>query len=139
VEEWEVFEDPKWIEPSYRSSDEGYATFCRIFHKFTMQHDKITLYEKGQANRIALSPVSNGKDLLENPQLKHRNFWQTSEHENLDGEITYPGTPYEFGDLDWRFGFPAPKLGEHTAQILESLNYTGEEIDIFSKESIVKV
>jgi benzylsuccinate CoA-transferase BbsE subunit/naphthyl-2-methylsuccinate CoA transferase subunit len=83
--------------------------------------------------------VSNGKDLLENPQLKHRNFWQTSEHENLDGEITYPGTPYEFGDLDWRFGFPAPKLGEHTAQILESLNYTGEEIDIFSKESIVKV
>ena len=139
VEEWEVFEDSKWIEPSYRRSDEGYETFCRIFHRFTMQHDKMTLYEKGQANRIALSPVSNGKDLLENPQLKHRNFWQTIEHENLGGQITYPGAPYEFGDLDWRFGFPAPKFGEHTAQILEDLNYTKEQIGVFSKEGIVYV
>jgi benzylsuccinate CoA-transferase BbsE subunit/naphthyl-2-methylsuccinate CoA transferase subunit len=140
VEECEVFEDPRWIEPSYRRSDEGYATFCRIFHRYTMQHDKMSLYEKGQANRIALSPVSNGKDLLENPQLKHRNFWQTIEHENLDGgKITFPGSPYAFGDLDWRFGFPAPGFGEHTAQILESLSYTGDDIAALSKEGIVNV
>lgn len=140
VEEREVFDDPRWIEPAYRRSDEGYETFCRIFHRFTMQHDKMTLYEKGQASRVAISPVSNGKDLLENPQLKHRNFWQTIEHENLDGgEVTFPGAPYEFGELDWRFGFPAPRFGEHTAQILESLNYTGEEITVFSKEGIINV
>ncbi len=139
VEDWQVFEDPRWIEPSYRRSDEGYSTFCRIFHNFTMKHDKLSLYERGQANRIALSPVSNGKDLLENPQLKHRNFWQTIEHENLGGEITFPGAPYEFGELDWRFGFPAPKFGEHTAQILESLNYNKDEIAVFSKEGIVHV
>ena len=139
VEDWQVFEDPRWVEPSYRRSDEGYSTFCRIFHRYTMAHDKMSLYEKGQANRIALSPVSNGKDLLENPQLKHRNFWQTIEHENLGGEITFPGAPYEFGELDWRFGFPAPKFGEHTAQILEGLNYKKEEIAVFSKEGIVHV
>jgi benzylsuccinate CoA-transferase BbsE subunit/naphthyl-2-methylsuccinate CoA transferase subunit len=137
VVEWEVFEDPKWIDSSYRESEEGYATFCRIFHRYTMQYDKAVLYEKGQANRVALSPVNNGKDLLENPQLKYRNFWQTIEHENLGGEITYPGAPYEFGDLDWRFGFPAPKFGEHTVQILEELNYTKEEIDTFLKEGII--
>jgi benzylsuccinate CoA-transferase BbsE subunit len=139
VEEWQVFEDAKWIEPSYRRSDEGYETFCRIFHKFTMQHDKMTLHEKGQANRVALSPVSNGKDLLENPQLQHRNFWQTIEHENLGGKVTYPGAPYEFGELDWRFGFPAPEFGEHTAEILETLKYTKEDIDVFSKEGVIYV
>ncbi len=139
VEEWQIFEDPRWIEPSYRRSAEGYETFCRIFHRFTMKHDKMTLYERGQANRIALSPVSNGRDLLENPQLKHRNFWQTIEHEHLGGEITFPGAPYEFGELDWRFGFPAPRFGEHTTQILEELDYTREEIAVFSKEGIVHV
>lgn len=139
VEEWEVFEDPRWIEPSYRRSAEGYETFCRIFHRFTLKHDKMSLYERGQANRIALSPVSNGKDLLENPQLKHRNFWQTIEHKNLDGEITFPGAPYEFGELDWRFGFPAPRFGEHTMQILEELDYSKEEIVVFSKEGVIHV
>jgi benzylsuccinate CoA-transferase BbsE subunit len=104
-----------------------------------MQHDKMTLYEKGQANRVALSPVSNGKDLLENPQLQHRNFWQTIEHENLGGKVTYPGAPYEFGELDWRFGFPAPEFGEHTAEILETLKYTKEDIDVFSKEGVIYV
>ena len=139
VAEWEVFEDPKWIEPSYRRSEEGYETFCRILHRYTMQHDKMSLYEKAQANRIALSPVSNGRDLLENPQLKHRNFWQTIEHENLGGDVTYPGAPYEFGELDWRFGFPAPKFGEHTTQILKTLKYSEDEISKLAKEGVIHV
>ena len=78
VEQWEVFDNDKWIDADYRSTKEGYETFCRIFEKFTMQHDKLTLYEKGQANKVALTPVSNGKDLLENPQLRHRNYWKSS-------------------------------------------------------------
>ena len=139
VEEWEVFEDPKWIDPSYRESEEGYATFCRIFQRFTIKYDKAVLYEKGQAHRVALTPLNNGKDLLENPQLKYRKFWQTIEHENLGGEITYPGAPYEFGEMEWRFGLPAPKFGEHTVQVLEELNYSKDDIEAFSKEGIIHV
>lgn len=137
VDGWEVFEDPKWLSPSYKRSEEGYRIFCSIFHRFTLRHDKMTLYGKGQAHCIALAPVSNGKDLLENPRLKHRNFWQTIEHENFGGEITCPGIPNEFGELDWRFGFPAPAFGEHTALILEGLDYTREEIAHFSKEGVI--
>jgi len=137
VEEWEVFEDPRWIDPAYRVSDEGYATFCRIFEKFTMKHDKAELYERGQAHRVALSPLNNGKDLLENPQLKYNKFWQTVAHETLGGEITYPGAPYKFGELEWRFGSPAPTFGEHTVEILKDLNYAKDDIDTFLKEGIV--
>ena len=54
VEEWEVFDDDKWIRPDYRKSKEGYETFCRIFERYTAQHDKLTLYERGQANRVAI-------------------------------------------------------------------------------------
>jgi len=137
VEEWEAFDDPRWIDPSYRESEEGYATFCRIFELFTMKYDKAVLYEKGQAHRVALSPLNNGKDLLENPQLKYSKFWQTIEHENLGGEITYPGAPYEFGEMKWRFGSPAPTFGEHTVEILKDLNYAKDDIDTFLKEGIV--
>lgn len=139
VEGWQEFQEDKWIDPGYRKSKEGYETFCRIFEPYTLKHDKSYLYETGQAHRVAITPLSNGKDLLENPQLKHLKFWQTLWHESLDGEVTYPGAPYEFGRLKWSLGIPAPTFGQHTAEILEDLGYTKSEIDAFAKEGIVYV
>ena len=139
IEELETFSDERWIDPDYRNSQEAYETFCRIFEQFTMKHSKLTLYEKGQANRVAVSPVSNGKDLLDNPQLKYREFWKTLRHDNLDADIVFPGAPFEFGNLKWRLEQPAPTLGQHTAEILKAVGYTESEIDTFSKEGAVHV
>lgn len=139
VEEWEVFDDDKWIEPSYRRSREGYETFCRIFERYSMQIGKLTLYEKAQAHRVALTPVSNGRDLLENPQLQYRNFWKTMHHANLGGDVTYPGAPYEFGMLTWEMGDPAPTIGQHTAEIMKELNYSDTEISDLVKGGVIHV
>jgi benzylsuccinate CoA-transferase BbsE subunit/naphthyl-2-methylsuccinate CoA transferase subunit len=137
IEEWEMLDDDKWIEPSYRRSQEGFQTFCRIFERFTMQNDKLTLYEKAQAHRVALTPVSNGKDLIENPQLQYRNFWKSLYHENLNGNVKYPGAPYEFGMLDWDLGGPAPTLGQHTNEIMKELKYTESEISDLIRGGII--
>ena len=140
VEGWEEFDDEKWISADYRSSEEGYETFCKIFEKYTMAHDKLTLYDLGQSYRVAISPVSNGKDLFENPQLKSQEFWKELSHDSLDGEtVTYPGAPYEFGNLKWRLGDPAPAFGQHTAEILEELGYNGSEIEALANEEVVYV
>ncbi len=139
VEKWDEFDDDKWLDPDYRASDEGYTTFCEIFEKFSMAHDKAYLYEAGQAARVAISPVSNGKDLLENPQLKALDFWETMKHESLDGEVTYPGAPYALGNMRWRLGNPAPSFGQHTGEILSELGYTKEEIESLAKREVIHV
>ena len=139
VEDWEVFDDDKWINPAYRTSEEGYNTFCRVFERFTMKHDKSYLYDHGQAHRVAITPVSNGKDLLENPQLKHHDFWKTLYHATLEGEVVYPGAPYDFGRLEWRLGNPAPAFGQHTAEVLEECGYSKDEINALAKEDIIYV
>ncbi len=83
--------------------------------------------------------MSNGKDLIENPQLKFLDFWQTLRHDSLDAEITYPGAPYELGSLGWRLGNPAPSFGQHTAEILSGLGYSKEEIGELSRMEVVYV
>ncbi len=139
VAEWVVFTDDKWLDPRYRESKDGYETFCRIFEGYTKQHDKLYLYEIGQAHRVAISPVSNGKDLLENPQLKHLDFWKTLNHEKLNANIVYPGAPYELGTLKWRLGNPAPTFGQHTVEILKELKYTDNDINALVKGGVVHV
>lgn len=127
VREWQVLDDDCWTDPAYRGSEAAYATFCRIFEGYTRQRRKLDVYEAGQRFKVAVAPVSDGRDLLENPQLRHRGFWQTVPGDQ--GSITFPGAPYEFGELEWRFGRNAPRLGEHTADILAEHGYSAAEIE----------
>lgn len=129
VEEWQAFDNDKWIESSYRESKEGYETFCRIFERYTRKHDKRYLYETGQRHSVAITPVSNGKDLLENPQLVFREYWKKARNEALGGDVVYPGAPYEFGELEWALGRNAPRLGEHTKEILIECGYSKQDIE----------
>lgn len=129
VDEWQVFDDERWIDASYRASEEGYATFCRVLERYTRPRRKAVVYETGQSYKVAVTPVSDGRDLLDNPQLKHRGFWQTVHNDALGAAVTYPGAPYEFGDLQWRLGGNAPRLGEHTAEVLGECGYSAAQID----------
>ncbi|WP_018992970.1 CaiB/BaiF CoA transferase family protein [Aromatoleum toluclasticum] len=129
VEEWQVLDDDKWINYAYRTSEEGYATFCRVFERYTRTRSKAQLYEIGQRFNVAVTPVSDGQDLLANPQLMHRSFWQTQFNDTLGADITYPGAPYEFGELAWQLGRNAPRIGEHTREILAESGYSAFEID----------
>lgn len=138
VEEAEVFEDSKWIDHRYRESAEAYKLYCRIFEKFTMKHTKKYICDSGQAHRVAISPVSNGKDLLENPQLNYLDFWKRLKQPSLEGEVVCPGPPYEFGNIEWRIG-NAPTFGQHTAEVLGECGYSLDAIDALDKEGAVYV
>lgn len=139
VEEWELFDNDRWFGQAYRESKEAYSLFCHLFERFTMKHTKQYLYDAGQAHRVALSPVSNGKDLLENPQLIHHDFWKNLYHEPLGGEVVCPGAPYVLGNLKWRLGDTVPMFGQHTAEVLGECGYIPDEIESLGKEGAVYV
>jgi benzylsuccinate CoA-transferase BbsE subunit/naphthyl-2-methylsuccinate CoA transferase subunit len=88
---------------------------------------------------VAISPVSNGKDLLENPQLIHHDFWKSIYHEPIGGEVVCPGAPYMFGNLKWRLGDSVPIFGQHTAEVLGECGYSADEIEALEKEGVVYV
>lgn len=100
-----------------------------LFERYTLRHEKRYLYETGQRFSVAITPVSDGKDLLENPQLLHRGYWKTAANEALDGDLVYPGAPYDFGEIEWSLGRNAPRLGEHSREILAEHGYSKQDID----------
>lgn len=129
IQEWQLLDDERWLDASYRESQEGYATFCRIVERYTRPRSKADIYEAGQRNKVAVTPVSDGRDLLDNPQLRHRGFWQAVHNEALNATVTYPGAPYEFGELEWRLGANAPRLGQDTTEVLRECGFSADEID----------
>ena len=73
----------------------------------------------GQA-RIPFAPVSNIADLVNSPHLKSRGFFVELNIPG-NGAATAPGAPYVMPDGGWEIRRPAPRLGEHNGEILQSL------------------
>jgi len=139
IDGWQEFDNEKWIDSNYRKTRQAYDLFCDIFERYTRQHTKRYLYETGQSYKVAISPVNNGKDLLENPQLMYREYWKKIHVKELGGEITVPGSPYELSDLEWNAGQAAPYYGQHSKEILMELGYSCEDIEELNERGVVYV
>lgn len=60
--------------------------------------------------------VQSGKDLLEDPQLKHRGHFWTLDHPEMGGCV-YDGPPFLLSETPASLHMAAPCLGEHTEHV----------------------
>lgn len=98
--------DERWFQFSYRQTDEAIHRFREIFEEFASTRTKQSLYVEAQRRGIALSPVSDVSDLLENEQLAWRGFFYEAHHERLGAMVSLPGPPFRLSRST------QPRLGE---------------------------
>lgn len=122
--------DERWADFSYRQSDEANERFTEIFERFAADRTKAELYAEAQSRGIALSPVSNIRDLLENEQLAARGFFHRFYHERLETEVTVPGPPFRLSRSSQPPLEEAPETGSDTEAILMDLGVELEASDI---------
>jgi crotonobetainyl-CoA:carnitine CoA-transferase CaiB-like acyl-CoA transferase len=82
---------------------------------FFLSKTKLELMQWAWTSDVHLGPVNSTLDLLENPHLQARGYWQS-----LAG-ITHPGLSVRSSRAELSLGTPAPKLGEHQSTIDEWL------------------
>lgn len=85
---------------------------------------KTELVEEAQRRHFPASPVSTPLDLVEDPQLVARGFLKEIDHPEF-GRIKFPE-----GAIASVLGTqltPAPRLGEHNAEILTQLGYSDDD------------
>lgn len=118
--------EARWMDNAFLQSAEAKQIFADIFLPFSIRRTKAQLYEEGQKRRIPICPVSTTADLLENRQLQYRQFFERSIHSYTGATLTMPGAPYRLEQSPWSMGRSAPRLGEHTSELLDAAGYDRE-------------
>ncbi len=74
-------------------------------------------YVELQARKIACAPVFDMAMLRGSDHLAARRFFVEVDHPDA-GRLTYPGAPFRFSGSPWEVRRRAPRLGEHTEEVL---------------------
>jgi len=92
--------------------------------RFMLSHSKQELFEGAVARRILLFPVATPRDILDNPQLQARQYFQQVPHPELDTTLTMLGPFVRASAAPLRQRRFPPGLGEHNVEV-----YT-QELDL---------
>jgi crotonobetainyl-CoA:carnitine CoA-transferase CaiB-like acyl-CoA transferase len=119
--------DPRFVTHTARAAniDEVYAEVAQILRSRTTEQWRMLL----DAADVPNMPMNSPEDLLANPQLRATGFVSDTVHpsEGLMHSLAHP-TKWSATPPARSFS-PAPRLGEHTRQILEEAGYTPQNIN----------
>lgn len=87
-----------------------------LLSEWTQTQSVEELYRAGQARRIPLAPVSTMGDLFHSEHLQSRGFFAVLHQPSCKAAVI-PGAPYRFQKGGWELRRPAPRLGEHNAEV----------------------
>ena len=106
--------------------------------KWTMQFTPNDAVARLQAVGIPAGVVQRSKDLLQDPQYKHRGFYRYFDHPEM-GHIPYAGHQYTISGYHNGPRSAAPCIGEHSFEVLENvIGLTSEEIaEAYASNAIV--
>ncbi len=117
--EWLDEFDDDWLEFSVTA--EKVATFHTGFATWVAGLTKDAVAEEAQRLGVPLVPVKSAADLKNSPQYRHRGFFQHVAHPVL-GTAAYPTVPYLMSVSPARISSAAPTLGQHTAEVADSID-----------------
>ena len=112
----ELAED-RWSDHLYRQGDEGIRIFTETFERFAATRTKTFLYAGAQQRKIPLAPVNSVAEVLDDPQLRARGFFEQVEDPATGTRLTYPGRPYRIDGLGPFLRRPVPRAGQHNHEV----------------------
>jgi crotonobetainyl-CoA:carnitine CoA-transferase CaiB-like acyl-CoA transferase len=82
-------------------------------------------------------PLHTLESLIEDPHLKAVGFITNSEHPS-EGPLHSIGTPWRWSDSQPGETRPAPRMGEHSVEILQDIGYDSEQIQALIESRITQ-
>jgi crotonobetainyl-CoA:carnitine CoA-transferase CaiB-like acyl-CoA transferase len=89
----------------------------------------IDLFGKTSVPTIVVNTL---EDLITDEHLNAVGFWQSVDHPT-EGKLKLPGFPINFSETPESIRRHAPRLGEHSAEVLKEAGLSQAEIDVMVK------
>jgi crotonobetainyl-CoA:carnitine CoA-transferase CaiB-like acyl-CoA transferase len=107
-----------------------------ILNTLLGQQDRQYWLERLSQAGIPCSPILNVDQALDHPQIQHRQMIIEQEHPTA-GTIHSVGNPILFSQTQVSYRRPPPRLGEHTDEVLQWLDYGSDEIVRLRQEGAI--
>jgi crotonobetainyl-CoA:carnitine CoA-transferase CaiB-like acyl-CoA transferase len=131
----ELATDPRFGSAADRKANE--EELDRVLSAWTATRKKWDVTHQLQEAGVAAFPSMSGKDLIEDPHLNARGFFERLAHPEV-GTRTHMGIPWLFNHAPNGVRWPAPLLGQDTDQVMgEVLGYDAHAIARLKDEQVL--
>ncbi len=96
-----------------------------IIREWCKLYTKAEIFYNGQKNDVSVAPVNTVKEVVEDPHLNAREFFEEVSHPVI-GKAIYPGIPWRLPNR--RKMRPAPLIGQHNQEIYRELGLINEDL-----------
>lgn len=121
-------------EVTQQEIDEMEEPIARFFQEVT----KKEFFEEVIKRDMLGYPVATVQEIVDDPQLMARHFWQDLEHPELGRSLTYPGGFAKFLEGSCGVWRRAPLIGEHNEEIYcGEMGMTKKELAALKQEGII--
>jgi crotonobetainyl-CoA:carnitine CoA-transferase CaiB-like acyl-CoA transferase len=138
----ELLGEPDWAMDAALESLAGrraaHDAIDEKLREWTRGQKRSELEARLRAVGVTASAVAEHRTLCDtNPQLRARDYYERPDHPVV-GRVPLPSLPFRYASLDHWLRSPAPRLGEHNAEILGGLlGLPDSEIEALREESVI--
>ena len=131
----EIATDPRFTDPVEAAKSENADLFESAYLEWLSDKTMREAWEAAQNARLMSGPIYTFADVMADPNFHERGFWERIAHPDAGGWL-FPGVPFT------TFGAPkaprrrAPRLGEHTDEVLRGLGYGPRKIATLRRQGV---
>ena len=135
--------DPNWAaEPAFDSASGRHRNRQRLdelIGRWTETQDSHELFEMLQSHGVPAGPVNTAKDLVADPHLRRRSYFEVFDNENAPsvGPRVFAGRPFQASKIPESLNLVSA-LGQHNLEVLSEMGgLSDEEIQRLTYEGVI--
>lgn len=115
-----------------------YERVLGLIAGFLANRTKADLFRLSLERGFLIAPIATVSEVLESPQLKSRNYWQSLEHPELGRSFAYPGPFAKFSQTPISYRRRPPLIGEHNEEIYGGeLEMSAKQIEDLKRRGVI--
>jgi crotonobetainyl-CoA:carnitine CoA-transferase CaiB-like acyl-CoA transferase len=135
-----LLEHPEWMEEEMFKTPLGrfmHADLIRsLLEGWLIEHGRDEIYKNGQALHLPVFPVQNLTEVMATQHFRDREFFVAREVPGV-GPVLLPGPPFKMSLTPWSLRRPAPRLGQHNAEVYGKVGLAAAEMTRLREQGVI--